>query len=292
MDEIKKGIAKKIQNIRDSVSQELNNLEKDLENYSKLLNICGKPLLPYRDDALQSYETFWHNDEAKRAFTPHGMGKKTEEESKNFVKEIWTKCEKIHAENLKVIEHNISVIKVVSDFLVSIGLSLQRRMETKHGRKSFSDYVDSYWLQELKNLFPISDNSYHDVVTWKDISLRTIESFWNDKRRKEAEIKKKVEQAQLFNEAVEFLIKNGKKMGADYQADTAIDAANEFAVEKLIKEYKEKGDYIPFGGDGSCENCKGWKPGEHRCDCGNRRVYFETDSESTFKDPRVYAQAD
>lgn len=41
------------------------------------------------------------------------------------------------------------------------------------------------------------------------------------------------------------------------------------AIEKEIQE--SLGHYEDFDGK-NCDDCSGWTVGEHRCDCGNRRI--------------------
>lgn len=68
---------------------------------------------------------------------------------------------------------------------------------------------------------------------------------------------------------------------------------NSEEYQKLIKEKMSGRDFIEFNGwnchdIGTPENdaCRGWDGESRRCDCGNRRVCWESDDEET-----VYAQA-
>lgn len=294
MEEITKGIANKIQNIRETVKSELDKLEKDLSTYSALLNVRGKKLLPYCEEGKSAYETFWYDDKVARIRPEylntvlHG----TKEEMIAYVTEITAKVKKVHEDNLKIIKHNTEVIKTLSDFLVSLGLSAQRRVEQKLGRgRISSSYTDAYWLLEIKALFPISDPTFQSASTWSADALRTIDAYWAIQDKKAREEKEKTEQSRLFNAAVVFLTKRGKVMGTDYQANEATHFAKEVAEDELIETLTKEGGYLEFSGNDSCENCRGWKPGEHRCDCGNRRVYWARESAS-FEKPEVYPIAD
>lgn len=86
-----------------------------------------------------------------------------------------------------------------------------------------------------------------------------------------------------------FLSARGKVVGVDYQADEAIDVANEIAVDEAIAAQKKNGGFISFGGDDECRKCSGWDMASHRCECGNRRVGWEHDGD--FENMCVYAQA-
>jgi hypothetical protein len=86
-----------------------------------------------------------------------------------------------------------------------------------------------------------------------------------------------------------FLAARGKAVGVDYEARQAIEVANDIAFEEAVAAQKENHGFVSFGGDDSCEGCSGWDMESHRCECGNRRVSWESDGD--FEDMVVYAQA-
>ena len=86
-----------------------------------------------------------------------------------------------------------------------------------------------------------------------------------------------------------FLAARGKVVGTDCEAHEAIDVANEIATDEAIAAQKADGGFISFGGDDNCSGCSGWDMEEHRCECGNRRVGWE--SHGDFENVTVYAQA-
>jgi len=49
----------------------------------------------------------------------------------------------------------------------------------------------------------------------------------------------------------------------------------------LIEEARAEGGFHSFCGDDSCENCEGWDGSSHRCECGNRRVSWDSDGDFT-----------
>lgn len=60
----------------------------------------------------------------------------------------------------------------------------------------------------------------------------------------------------------------------------------EEAREAFIKDMGD--DFIEFDGmncndylDDDAEECEGWQVGEHRCDCGNRRVELMVEGDAT-----------
>lgn len=86
-----------------------------------------------------------------------------------------------------------------------------------------------------------------------------------------------------------FLSARDKVVGKDYEAHEAIEVATEIARDEAIVAQKEGGGFISFGGDDNCEGCSGWDMEEPRCECGTRRVGWESDGD--FESMCVYAQA-
>lgn len=107
-----------------------------------------------------------------------------------------------------------------------------------------------------------------------------------EKQEKESKLKKveedKNNQKVLLDKAIKWLQVRGKVYGMDFTVDDAIDYANEICFEEKIKEMNSGGHYHEFGGDDNCENCKGWDGESHRCDCGNRRLYWAKDYSFSF----------
>ena len=79
----------------------------------------------------------------------------------------------------------------------------------------------------------------------------------------------------------------------DFQAETAVAAANELTRTMLLAEAMPKaGEFVSFGGDDYCSGCDGWDGESHRCQCGNRRVYWETCGDfEDYEAGRAYASA-
>jgi len=114
-----------------------------------------------------------------------------------------------------------------------------------------------------------------------------------DAKRKQEEAAKKTawdaDRTRKLVAAGAFLSARGKVLGVDYQAERAIEAANEVALEDAIAANKKAGGFVSFCGDDNCEGCSGWDMKEPRCACGNRRVSW--DHYGDFEDLIVYAAA-
>jgi hypothetical protein len=104
------------------------------------------------------------------------------------------------------------------------------------------------------------------AVWKKNIELKA------QKSREDAVTQKQNEYEQ---KCVEYLLREGKVLGIDFNLNEAVEVAEEMHFDKLVKGYKDNDDFIDFSGDDNCESCEGWNPNDgHRCDCGNRRVSF------------------
>lgn len=108
---------------------------------------------------------------------------------------------------------------------------------------------------------------------------------------KAAAIKREEESRQLQNEAVEWLLARGKKIGTDFSVADAVQVANGIAYAEECARLEDEGEYMSFSGQ-NCEGpCAGWNPSSNRCDCGNRRVSFTEVYGHSFKSPSVEAEA-
>jgi hypothetical protein len=85
--------------------------------------------------------------------------------------------------------------------------------------------------------------------------------------------------------AVIFLLCKGKTLGTDFLISTAIIDATNIVSEDARKEMEGKTIEIKC-----CDECSKWTVGEHRCSCGNRRMYLEFDGD--FESWSLNPQAD
>lgn len=112
-----------------------------------------------------------------------------------------------------------------------------------------------------------------------------------------AEHAKKIESKTtlLKQEAIVWLQERGKKLGIDFILENVVETANDIAWHETVNAHRqaleENDDFMPFGGDDNCSNCRGWDGVSHRCDCGNRRVSWSSTYGFSFKNPEIYAEA-
>ncbi len=123
--------------------------------------------------------------------------------------------------------------------------------------------------------------------------VRMLNDLEKDSARRREETTRKAtqdaERSRKLLAAGAFLSARGKVIGVDYEAQSAIEVANDIAFDEAIAAQKRGGGFVSFGGDDNCEGCSGWDMTSHRCECGNRRVSWEHDGD--FESMYVYAQA-
>lgn len=93
----------------------------------------------------------------------------------------------------------------------------------------------------------------------------------------------------LIDEAIVFLVDRGVVIP---NRDAALELANDTAIDECITKMEDSiGGFHSFDGDDCCEDCSGWNGKSHRCECGNRRMYWEAGWDCTFKNMYVFPTA-
>lgn len=148
----------------------------------------------------------------------------------------------------------------------------------------------------------LGSNSVTLKKVMKSMDLIQIESknseplrFNAEERNKDKQAKaklareeeQKIAQTNLIQEAIIFLQERNQVLGKDFTLEKAVMKANKIRYNELVKE-KLDSDEGPWECDG-CEECGTWDGCEGRCECGNRRVYWE--SYGDFTDMRIYPES-
>jgi hypothetical protein len=107
-------------------------------------------------------------------------------------------------------------------------------------------------------------------------------------REREATVTKQADERQ--SRAVAWLLARGKVIGTDFTVGNAIGVATDIRSEEECEKVVKSGEIMSFDGEDYCEDCPGWRPGNHRCECGNRRVSltWEGDWESGYARAEAY----
>ena len=196
-------------------------------------------------------------------------------------------------------------------------LSQMRETSAKHTKENqkvaqqMSEQINK-WILLAKEIFGENSNEHKycrkkrgDFLFLECIlSTNLVEIFdQHVKEIKEELAKEKREQER--KEIIARKLKAGMQYCFEHKLSTegSMEACLHRAIEHLLpilqkKELEENGGYISFVGhncndwkDEEEEECPGWDGVSHRCECGNRRVYWDWDGES-LEEIRVYACAD
>jgi len=131
------------------------------------------------------------------------------------------------------------------------------------------------------------------AVRFVKMNYERYRQLAKEKEEKELKAKREAEFAEnlkvIRERAVQYLLDHGKRFGLDFNLDTAIAVANETAYDVEVAIRKNASTIYDFAGSDSCEDCAGWDGESHRCECGNRRVYWA--AEGDFTNMTLYAEA-
>jgi hypothetical protein len=207
-------------------------------------------------------------------------------------------------------------------YSINPSLSKEENLELA---KQYEDKAKSYLerfnelLKEANKDFPVgitfgmskakidkskTPNEVYDRLYSASRSLYNTKSTYEMRERMEKEKIEKERQAELLkqreleksslvNDAIAYCLANGRTFGErGFTIDTAIQIANDIAFDKEVARKEEEiGDgHTGFSGMNCEDECAGWNPKHHRCECGNRRVSWTNDY-SNFKDMEIYAEA-
>ena len=130
-----------------------------------------------------------------------------------------------------------------------------------------------------------------DLVRSLEYRKEELQKQIDEADRKKQDIENTRAKEALIGEAVIWLLAQGKVQGKDFTGANAIEIADDLAFHTLITKYNQSDEYIDFDGQNCDGPCKGWQPGDHRCDCGNRRVDWVRPDYHSFKNPAARAEA-
>jgi len=127
-----------------------------------------------------------------------------------------------------------------------------------------------------------------------------IENPVKEARKKQEALNKaaqrEAEAKRLTQEAANWLLERGRKLGPDFAYEDALETANDIAFYEEVARREEagkNGQWYRFDGDNNCEgeDCAGWDGHSHRCQCGSRRVSWQMGDGHSFKNLQIYAEA-
>jgi len=206
--------------------------------------------------------------------------KKAADNARAKALELWGQCITIHAENKDALAHNIKMRDAIYAFMKVAGISQtystwdyktsrsRNRTETKH---------NAGYVEDVKRLFTTDDGFAAAERKHKDCLDRIAR--WEKDMADEAEKKKKEKEAEDKKmRKLATAMQLAEKYGiVDYDNnDDLFSLVNDRARHDFLAAEYADGTEVTHS---CCEECSTWTVGEHRCSCGNRRMYLETDGD-------------
>lgn len=179
--------------------------------------------------------------------------------------------ETIRKYNMDIISFSIKIVKYLEMFSI------------KNSKKQRSKVNLCDLILERFTINKGLEYSYH-----KDTDIRMLEK--REKEIRDKENQKQYKELQI--EAAKWLIDKGKKYGEDFTEETAIEIADNIAFYEAVETMKKNLGFISFSGNDDCENCRGWDMESNRCECGARRVYWDSFGFSFKNSSSLFATAD
>jgi len=200
--------------------------------------------------------------------------------AKNRADEVVKQAEAVHEKNLPAIENNTKLRAKIKGYMEACGIRAKYTVydypTSRHRRKKSMDRIAGY-VQDLDRCVPINDG-YDEIIRRCKEFVRRVdekEREWKaiaTKAKKEQEAKDR--ELREVAMAVQIAGKHGKKHGDFATNKHLISFANSVEREKFLKEQYPDGTELSIK---CCTECNSWTVGEHRCSCGNRRMYLETE---------------
>ena len=135
---------------------------------------------------------------------------------------------------------------------------------------------------------------YCPRYTVHDFTRKLEEMKRKEDERKAAE-EKALRAQKDTQDAILWLQERGQVLGVDFILQNAVNVANHHAyqeeVRRQIETIDRTGILTDFGGQNCERPCNGWNGVDNRCECGNRRVFWEEGWDHSFRNPSIHAQA-
>lgn len=195
--------------------------------------------------------------------------------AKFWLEQTKNNIEIIHQKNLPAIENNKILIDKINNIFKNLGISSTystydyktSRSSTKTETKHRAGY-----LLDLERCVKVSDGyesqltslkSYEARINqWESDSLKEIEKVEKEKIKSDKELRK-----------LALAVELAKKYQITYSTnEELIDLIEEKERENFRNKNYPDGTEID---QSCCQECSSWTVGEHRCSCGNRRMYLE-----------------
>lgn len=215
-------------------------------------------------------------------------------EKSKHIQELEEIAQKTHDSNSENIKYNQEIVQSIKNFMSLVGINETYQSyelpSTRHRNKKWVKKRAGY-LDDISRVIITTDNFTNEMN-----QLKTYRGYLEEWYKKtmdkvvEMEKFKKEEDEKLrkLASAVE-LSKIYNISETDYGTNEELfGCINEVAREEYIKENYPDGTEMNIK---CCSECSEWEIGEHRCSCGNRRMYLDVYGDF-FEGFEAYAAAD
>ena len=199
---------------------------------------------------------------------------KTKEENLQLAKEYTDQATELKA------RFEAILAEVNKEFKPEYGLTPSKERKAKEPTEAYQRLqAATYTYNRIKSFYETNER----------MEKEKLEKAEAEARKKEMEAK----QSELLNQAIAYCLENGRTFGDALTVENAIQVANQIAFQnEVARREAEIGDgYISFDGQNCEDECAGWNPQHHRCQCGNRRVSWTEGWSSDFRNMDIYAEA-
>jgi len=279
---------KSIESDIEDLKIQLDKLNSRVKSELSLSTETPKKLIPYplNPNGYSANDLIWHTFKYYNGDSNRTPIYATYKEALGALDKVKILVDNIHNRNLEIIKFNSVIVKRIHDFFISLGFSDTRIEFSGTGKKRHSYSCTAYWYSDILSNISIDDTIYKQFEEWYNNISRDIDTYY--KRIEVEKSKKKLEEDKRdnLNKAIQYLIKNNKVLGKDFDLTNAPYKARDVRFNELVEEQKGIKQTIKC-----CSECNSWIAGEPRCECGNTRVYW-TFIGDDFESVNIYATGD
>jgi hypothetical protein len=200
--------------------------------------------------------------------------------------EIVKSWDEVELKNNEIYKHNnalyILAVKRTEEFFKECGVKYNKT--NAYGKVTGKYKEATVFLEALAIKYRINRPFKPSMssITYKNERISTVSgnallTLESAKYNVERSIRKEQETSVQFKESLKTATENNINISECGNPEEVYRTVNEFMKDKFIVENYPDGTemYLKHG----CDNCSEWTVGEHRCSCGNRRVYLSVDGD-------------
>jgi hypothetical protein len=206
---------------------------------------------------------------------------------------VWPDCSRNFSDAELLAMTDEELVRLTQDEALAIEHNRAIRADLESKKAEIIRFAESLWGKSAKIVKALHRESFPQD-RWANHASdvrRKVQDLRRKAERARDEVKSEASLKALTERAVIWLQAKGKVLGQDFSLDNALTTANGIASAEEEKRLAEVGGWHEFQGQNCEGDCAGWDGHSNRCQCGNRRVYWEADIDFTFENPHLCAVA-